>query len=156
LKYLTLGNSYIFESFEKASEYMMKSLEIATKYNYENRIVQAQRSLNFVQNYWRKIPMYLNEESDKISDRHELAFFYIRNNNSKGLEILESINVDDLTDLQKGFYYFYKGLALESKEMYFKSLKSFNACGEEFYKNLPIIELKKSGVEEYILDAFLS
>jgi hypothetical protein len=155
LKYLTLGNSYIFESFEKASEYMMKSLEIATKYNYENRIIQAQRSLNFVQNYWRKIPMYLNEESDKISDRHELAFFYIRNNNSKGLEILNSINIDDLTDLQKGFYFFYKGLALDSKEMYFKSLKSFNICGEEFYKNLPIIELKKSGVEDYILDAFL-
>jgi hypothetical protein len=40
--------------------------------------------------------------------------------------------------------------------MFFKSLKHFNISGEQFYKNLPIIELKKMGIEDYILDAFMN
>lgn len=153
LMYLTLGNSFIMESFDKGIDYMNKSLEIAKKNNYENRINQAQRSINFMQNYWGRIPHYLNEESGNISDIHEVAFFYIRQNNDKGLEVLNSIDLNILTDKQRGFHYFYKGLALNSKELFLKSVKYFSASGEKFYKNLSLIELKKHGLDEFVLDA---
>jgi len=154
LLYLNLGNSYIFESYENAMKYMNKSLEIAKKHNFENRIIQAQSSITFVQNYYGYIPHYLNEESDRVSDIHEIAFFYIRQNNPKGMELLNSIDVDGLTGLQKGFNFFYKGLATNNMKHFLMSVKCFSACGEKFYKNLPLIELKRLGVDEDILDAY--
>jgi hypothetical protein len=157
LKYITLGNSYIFESYDNAMKHFKKSLELGIKNDYTNIIIQAQRSINFAQNYWGFCPQYLNENSCETSDLHELSFYYSNlRNEEKALEILNKINIDELSDLSKGFHYFYRGAATKSKEMFFKSLKHFNVAGEQFYKNLPIIELKKLGVEDYILDAFMN
>jgi tetratricopeptide (TPR) repeat protein len=156
-KYITLGNSYTFESYDKAMEYFNKSLDIAVKNDYINRIIQAKRSINFIQNYWGHFPQYLDENSSETSDLHELSAYYVNiRDEKKALEILNKINIDEMTDLSKGFHFYYRGIATKSKEMFFKSLKHFNISGEQFYKNLPIIELKKMGIEDYILDAFMN
>lgn len=155
LAYINLGNSYMFDNPEKAIDYLNQARLICKGLdNNSYKMAEVERSLNFVMNYWEIPAEYLNFESTNISDIHEVAFYYIRNNDRRGLQILESINIDDLTPSQKGFHFFYRGLATKDKKYFYESLKYFNIAGDKYYKQISLIELKKLGTEEdYILDA---
>lgn len=151
---LNLGNSFIMEDYNKSFEYLKKGLDLAIKYNLENSITQLKSSLNFLMNYWGEEPKYLNFNSREIFDIHEIAFMYIRKGNkNKALEILNSINQDDMSNWQKGFHYFYRGLIDNNKENYYKSVTYFKLTGDRFYRQLPLIELKKLGENEVLLNA---
>jgi len=152
--HLFMGNSYIMESYEKALKYLNEGLKITEKFNLENTKTQIIRSLNFVMNYWGEKPDYLNHNSNEIPDLHEVAFFYIRNSNYKmAIDILDSMNLDSMNELQKGFHYFYRGLIGNSKEYFYKSVTHFKMSGDCFYRKLPLIELRKLGEHEMILNA---
>jgi tetratricopeptide (TPR) repeat protein len=142
------------ESYEKALKYLNEGLKITEKFNLENTKTQIIRSLNFVMNYWGEKPDYLNHNSNEIPDLHEVAFFYIRNSNYKmAIDILDSMNLDSMNELQKGFHYFYRGLIGNSKEYFYKSVTHFKMSGDCFYRKLPLIELRKLGEHEMILNA---
>jgi hypothetical protein len=152
--YLNLGNSFIMENYDKSLEYLKKGLDLAIKYNLENSITQLKGSLNFLMNYWGKEPSYLTIDSQEISDIHEIAFMHIRKGNKdEALNLLNKINQDDMSDWQKGFHYFYRGLIDNNKENYYKSITYFKLTGDQFYRQLPLIELKKLRENEVLLNA---
>jgi hypothetical protein len=154
IAYLNLGNSYIMESYEKSFEYLNEGLKITEKYKFDHVSIHIKRSLNFLANYWGNKPQYIDYNSQEIADIHEVAFMNIRENKmEKALEILNSINLDALTNLQKGFHYFYRGLLNNSKENFYQSITYFKMSGDNFYRQLPIIELKKMGENELLLNA---
>ncbi len=148
---LQMGNSYMFESYEKSMEYFHKALSIC---NVSNKEEQIKNSMNFVNNYWGKNPDFLDYSSDTVSDKHEVAFHYIQSGRQdEGINLLNELNFEELTHGQKGFNLFYKGLATGNKNFYYESVRHFNLAGEKFYKKLPLIELRKLGENEIILDA---
>jgi tetratricopeptide (TPR) repeat protein len=154
MTYLNLGNSYIIENYNTSFQYLQKGLELAEKFNLLNAQVQIKRSMNFLMNYWGHNPIYLDKTSKEIPDKHEVAFMHIRKNNVKeALKILDSINQNEMSNVQKGFHYFYRGLIANSKEFFYQSITYFKMSGDSFYRQLPIIELKKMGENELLLNA---
>jgi len=150
--YLRLGHSYTFEDFDKAKYY----LECALKQS-QNKLLPkkyAMRSLNFLFNYWSKTPEYLDTESKEVEDVHEVVFYYINQNKlTEAEELINSINLDKLTDHQKGFHYYLRFKINNNVNYLYESLISFKKCGEHFYKNIPLIELKKMGMDDRLLQA---
>jgi tetratricopeptide (TPR) repeat protein len=154
LTYLNLGNSYIIENYDTSFQYLQKGLELAEKFNLLNAQTQIKRSINFLMNYWGKYPTYLDEESQAIPDKHEIAFMFIRKNQAKeALKILDSISQETMTNMQKAFHYFYRGLITNSKEYFYQSITYFKMTGDNFYRKFPLIELKKLGENEVLLNA---
>ncbi|MED1863301.1 AimR family lysis-lysogeny pheromone receptor [Fictibacillus nanhaiensis] len=149
---LMLGNSYMFESYDKSYELLCKALKYAYDSECEFRITDTKRSINFLQNYYNKTSLYIDSNSSAISDIHEYAFSLIRKNNPEGLRILENMDLEKLTDHNKGFHFFLKGLATNNIEHFWTSIKSFNKTNEKYYKTITLIELKKLGIENHILD----
>ncbi|MFP3418040.1 AimR family lysis-lysogeny pheromone receptor [Bacillus sp. SIMBA_154] len=147
------GNSYIFSDYDTAKKYFLKALEASN----DNEIYtkQVYRSLSFLENYWGKENKYLPLEKEHYSDKHEHAFYHIKNNqNKKAIEILNSIDLKKLKPGQKAFNYFYQGLISKDKRDFFKSVKFFKESGDKFFMQLPLIELKKMNVENEILEIF--
>lgn len=147
------GNSYIFSDYDTAKKYFLKALEASN----DNEIYtkQVYRSLSFLENYWSKENKYLPLEKEHYSDKHEHAFYHIKNNqNKKAIEILNSIDLKKLKPGQKAFNYFYQGLISKDKRDFFKSVKFFKESGDKFFMQLPLIELKKMNVENEILEIF--
>jgi hypothetical protein len=75
------------------------------------------------------------------------------NNKEEALRIIDEINFEELTYHQKGFNLFYQGLLFGDKSCFYKSIEYFNLVGEKFYKQLPIMELRKKGEIEMVLSA---
>lgn len=155
--HLQMGNSYIYTDFDKAHDHFNKGIEMCNLTKNENTMTELKRSMNFLMNYWGKEPLYLNRESKHSSDIHEVAFYYIQQGNKeKGIELLESVDFESMNNLSRAFNIFYKGLATDNKNFYYESIRYFNLAGEKFYKNLPLIELKKLGENEVLLSALSS
>lgn len=151
--HLHMGNSYLFESYDKAMDHLNKAKVICDNTeNSELKMIEVKRSLNFVSNYWSKNPSYLNYESSHVSDVHEVAFYHIRKDNfEKALELLNSLNINEMNESQKGFHYFYRGLVSKNEDCYHDSVMHFQLSGDKFYRWLPLIELKRLGLNERII-----
>jgi len=150
--YMKLGNSYMFEDFDKAKIYLEKGLSQAKeKYLVKKNI---ERSLNFLCNYWGYKPEYLNFNSNEVEDLHEVIFFFInQNEKEKAKELLSNIDLNRLTEHQKGFHYYLIYKIDNDVNHLYESLISFKKCGEHFYKNIALIELKKLGLDDNLLKA---
>jgi superfamily I DNA and/or RNA helicase len=143
--YLQVGNSYVLTNYEKANKLFNKANELTP----EKYKTQIKKSMNFNNILWDKIDQYIED-----GDKSNKLFYYAKTGQiEKGLELSENINLYSYTEQQKGFHFFYMGLLLNDKSMFYKSVEHFNKCGEKFYKTLPILELKKAGESSYILDA---
>lgn len=143
--YLQIGNSYMTKSYEKAIFYFNKALEHKTKKSE----FEIKQSINFASCLWGRLE---NFESDGTLSND--LFYYIKSGNKDMAErILNEINFDELSDHQKAFNCFYRGLLYNDKSLFYKSIEHFNCAGEKFYKKLPIMELKRMGEEDYILSA---
>jgi hypothetical protein len=155
LTHLQLGNANIIRSYDESMKHYKLSLEYAKEINLTDyNSVLVHRGINFVSSYWSKPTEYLDTESSEPSDIHEIAFHYIKNSQiEKGLELLDSLHYESLNSYQKGFNNFYRGLATGLSKYYYESVKHFNEVGEKYYKKLPIVELRKLGENEYILEA---
>lgn len=145
--YLTIGNSFIFKSYNKAMHYYDEALKYATG-KIENEIL---KSINFVSILWGKYETCVGTQTES----NEL-FYYAKKNNIAAKKLLEKMDISNYTDFQKGFNYFYQGLIFKEDQYYYMSIEHFNKCGEKFYKQLPLIELKKTGVNEMALRALAS
>jgi hypothetical protein len=154
LAYLQLGNTYSFDSAEKALDYLNQARLICKELkNNEHKMKQVERSISFVQNYWGLKPEYLKHDSVEIAELHEIAFFHIRNGEyEKSIKILDGIT--DMSDHQKGFHFFYRGIISKDKENFYQSVMHFKLSGEKFYRKISLIELEKLGENKIALMAF--
>lgn len=142
---LSIGNSYLFDDFEKAKKYLDKSLNCYSYLSNKRGQYKSKCSLNFLYSYWSKKPKYLDFNNKEISHVHEVAFYYAKFDSKKGLEILKNMNIDKLNYIQLGFHYFYLGLITKNKDDFYNSIYNFNKASEKFYKKAPINELIKLG-----------
>jgi hypothetical protein len=143
--YLQLGNSYMMKSYDKSMKYLNKALECKNSRS-ESEIKQ---SINFVNLLWDKPENFICDGTTS----NEL-FYYIKcGNKSEALRLLEKINFEELNNHQKAFNMFYQGLLHGDKSCFYKSIEYFNTVGEKYYKQLPILELRKKGENEMILSA---
>lgn len=141
--YLQIGNSFMFKSYDKAMDYYSKALEFATEKLYRETV----KSINFVSLLWDKPQDYIGDQSNEL-------FYYIKmGNKSEAKRTLEKMDLDNMTDYAKGFNFYYQGLLFNDKMMFYKSIESFNKVGEKFYKQLPLMELKKLGENPMVLMA---
>jgi hypothetical protein len=149
--YHQLGHTYMYESYEKAYEYMTIAKEMYMKYRYDD-VIQIDRSILFLQILWDVEPDKLPVSKD-LSDVLGNLFYYIKQNNNEQVEkILSTIKEDDMNVFQKGFYCYYQGLKYKQRDLFIKSIGYFMETGDRFYRQLGLIELKKLGESEVLLN----
>lgn len=150
-----LGNSYILDSYDDSIFYLNKGLEIANKHDV-SAIENLKRSINFVSTLWNKDSIHFNLESNHPADVHEIAFYYIRFKQfKKATQTLDSLDFENITENQKAFHMYFRGLISGNMSDFTKSIVHFKNSHDHYFKRLPILELKKMGVEQCILDALL-
>lgn len=151
-----MGNSYMFENYTKGNQYFMKNF---TETNQIPEMIKkiTKRSVNFLDNVWKKEPRFLDINSNHSSDIHEIAFYYInQEQTTRAIEMLNSEDVEKLNSNQLGFYWYLKGLVSNSLSDFCKSVSSFKKSGDCFYCELPMIELKKLNIDDCIIEAMVT
>jgi hypothetical protein len=149
--YFSMGLSYLYESADKATEYLVKAIETYTNDAY---IQDAKRTLTFTQNLYGVIPDYIDYESGDIEDIHEIAHMQIRQGNvEEAIKTLDRIDVGQATEHQLAFHYYFRGLAEDNIDHFYKSIYYFKLKGSRLYRKLPLIELCKRGIPKSLLDA---
>lgn len=164
--YHILGNSYLYETFEESLFFLNKALNYYDLSNREQHKKVVMRTMNFVKCFWNdKVNTcnigYQNNiaiEDLLFQDIGELAFYEIRNENThKAKKWLDAIDLSELTDSNKGFYYYYMALACgDNIDLFYDSVRYFRKSGDKYYIKLPLKELKRLGERESILSVFIA
>lgn len=142
--------SYLYSDKAKSIDYMKKSMQSAKSEIFYR---EAKMTLTFIQNLYGEKPTYLEENSQDIRDYHEIVHYHIRNGDKdKASGLLEKIDVQNISDYSKPFYYYFKGLITGDADDFYKSTLAFKKYGSKLYRKLPLIELKKFGVNEIALE----
>jgi tetratricopeptide (TPR) repeat protein len=150
-----LGNSYIIDDFDQAYTTFKKALEFCGN-RYKNLQANIKTSANFLCNLWSKNPNYLVLNSKEHKDVTEIAFYYIqKGQKTEADKVLKSIDVDNLTYNERGFYHYYKGLLTKDVDCFAESIINFKLSGDVYYRKLPLLELKKLNYPESILKALI-
>jgi tetratricopeptide (TPR) repeat protein len=151
--YHTLGLSYLYEDYEKGISALEESLNLYVTHQNKGRAVQVKKSIIFYSNYWGIDKNYMIF-SNQNRDTQERAHFEIRQDNKdKARDILKSIDFESLSLQEKGFYYFYKGLAIDSIDNLYKSIEAFKKIEDKFAANMARLELYRRGERQAAIEA---
>ncbi|MCC2526783.1 AimR family lysis-lysogeny pheromone receptor [Bacillus halotolerans] len=149
--YLNMGNSYIFENYDKAKENFLEGL----KHSMDNpdRKLQITRSLAFLENLWGKENKWINRHSTKQDDLYGQAFeLIVKKEHDQAIIILDQLFNTGLCDNQLGFHYYYLGLIYDHQDFFLKSVEHFKKSGEKFYLECPLSELRRLGADNKFLE----
>ncbi|PEI49970.1 AimR family lysis-lysogeny pheromone receptor [Bacillus toyonensis] len=142
--YCKVGESFIFSDYQRAKEYMEKSLDIIG--NPVNRKLEIRRekvlnTLLFLRIHHEKDLHTINPED---LDEAEKAFLYVKlGENEKAIKILQTLQNEN--GYLSSFQLYYMGLAVggeEGKRYLEMSAESFSKSGDFFYISLPKTALK--------------
>lgn len=151
--YHTLGLSYLYEDYEKGMDALEKGLKYSQDYKKQNHMIEIRRGIFFFNNYWGingKYILYTNH----LRDQYERAHFeFRRGNKEKAQVILKKIDIESLTLREKGYYFFYKGLALDNIDLFYKSMESFKKIEDKFAANMARLELYRQGERPAAIEA---
>lgn len=151
IAYHNLGVSYMFEDYQKALDYLNKALEFYIYRNQSSKIRNASLNLSFLKSYWN-----ISYNYNLTLDNHTCFLNYIYYLIKKGetalaFEHINRIDLTELTEWNKAFYYYYKGLLTQDKTSFYYSVESFSKISDFFRIQLPINELEKLGENEVAL-----
>nr|WP_277818725.1 AimR family lysis-lysogeny pheromone receptor [Bacillus sp. TL12] len=142
--YCKAGESYVFSDYQRAKEYMEKSLEIIgdpVNKKLEIRRKKVLNTLSFLRIHHKKDLHTINPEE---LDKAEKAFLYVKlGENQKAIEILQALQNEN--GCLSSFQLYYMGLAVggeEGKKYLEMSVESFSKSGDFFYISLPKEALK--------------
>lgn len=142
--YCKIGESYVFSDYQKAKEYMEKSLKVIGNPANKKLEIRKEKVLNtllFLKIHHKKDLHTINFED---LDEAERAFLYVRlGENEKAIKILQ--NLKNNNGYLSSFQLYYIGLAVGGKEgkKYLElSIESFSKSGDFFYMFLPKEALK--------------
>ncbi|MBE7106157.1 hypothetical protein FT637_25050 [Bacillus cereus] len=129
-----LAESYTFECYKTASNYIKKALELV-KTSYFERAKQREK---YILNTYAFIKMMNQCDLDDIRAFHpaEESFLeFLKGNKEKARNILYQLERDQgfLTPMQ----YCYLGLATNNKRLVEKSIELFESAGNRFYSKFP-------------------
>jgi hypothetical protein len=151
--YHSLGLSYLYEDYGRGISAIEQSLQIYLNLNLKVHAVNVNRTQIFYNNYWGVDGKHIIF-SNKDTDIKERAHFEVRRGNKeKALDILARIDYHSLDSFEIGFYFYYKGLALESVALLYKSLEAFKKIQDKFTAHLVRIELYRLGECEATVEA---
>lgn len=151
--YHTLGLSYLHEDYEKGMSALNKSLHLYRKLNIKTYAFHLQRSIIFFNNYWSIDGKHLIF-SNHNTDIHERAHFEIkRGRKDKAINILSKIDSHVLGSQEKGFYYYYKGLAQDNIDLLYKSIGTFKKIEDKFAAHMVRLELYRRGERKATIEA---
>lgn len=113
--YCKIGESYVFSDYQKAKEYMEKSLKVIGNPVNKKLEIRREKVLNtmlFLRIYHKKDLHTINFED---LDEAERAFLYVRlGENEKAIEILQTLKSNN--GYFSSFQLYYMGLAIGGKE----------------------------------------
>ncbi|PGK75910.1 hypothetical protein COC60_15340 [Bacillus thuringiensis] len=142
--YCKIGESYVFSDYQKAKEYMEKSLKVIgdpPNKKLELRREKVFNTLLFLRIYHKRDLHTINFDD---LDEAERAFLYVRlGENEKAIRILQTLKSNN--GYLSSFQLYYMGLAVGGKEgkRYLElSLESFSKSGDFFYMFLSKEALK--------------
>lgn len=148
-----LGYTYFFESYDKSLDCLLRSKSIFQELNEFEEVINVNRTIVFLQNYWNK-DTEVNTESIHILDIHEVIHKEIKKGNfKKSQEMLMQININNLDYKNKGYHYYYMGLAFDDIDYLYKSIMFFKEIGSIFFTQLASIELLKRGERKSAIEA---
>ncbi|WP_216829296.1 AimR family lysis-lysogeny pheromone receptor [Alkalihalobacterium elongatum] len=150
-----IGNSYTFSNLDLAVMHFKQSKEYFQKLGQHRALTKSQRSLNFAYCYWNKPELFSRTSPYNAPDEiHGYIYYLIKVNEFHEAErLLESVKTEISNDFQLGFHYYYHGLIKPNEDYFVESVKQFKKAGDYYYRSLPLIELKKLGVNKIILEA---
>ncbi|HDR7220600.1 AimR family lysis-lysogeny pheromone receptor [Bacillus cereus] len=141
-----LAESYTFESYERATWYINKSLEMLGECHFERTIKRRENILNTYA--FIKLVNDVDLHDIQIFHPAEEAFLAIRRGDFKLAEII----LNDLKE-KNGYLmpieYCYLGLATSNVSFIEKSITMFECEGNRFYCKLPrkmLVEFNKNGI----------
>ncbi|ALZ61914.1 AimR family lysis-lysogeny pheromone receptor [Bacillus cereus] len=142
--YCKIGESYLFSDYQKAKDYMKKSLDVIGDPVNKKLKVRREKVLNtllFLRIYHQIDLHTINLEE---LDEAEKAFLYVRlGENEKAIEVLRNLQMKN--GYLSSFQLYYMGLAIggqEGKKYLEMSIESFSKSGDFFYIILPKTALK--------------
>jgi hypothetical protein len=151
--YHTLGLSFLYEDYEKGITALSSSLKCYQDYNKKKQIVEVRRGMFFFNNYWGidgKYILYTNQ----IRDQYERAHFeFRRGQKEKAQVILKKIDNHSLSLSEQGYYFFYRGLAIDNIDLLYKSIESFKRIEDKFAANMARLELYRQGERPAAIEA---
>lgn len=150
-----LGNTYLFENYEKGMECLKKGLELAieTKSAYEDQI---KRSINFLNVYWNKQVSFITN-ANCVTDLHNTIHNFINKGDlEKAEKALKGINYESITTVDQGFHKYYEGIITGNKDFLYESAFNFKMAGKKNYCQLPLSKLKALGDSEMQLKLYVS
>ncbi|OLO27575.1 hypothetical protein BTR23_19895 [Alkalihalophilus pseudofirmus] len=155
IAYRNLGNSFIQSSIDFATEFLFKSRDIFRNLGHHVELTHTQRSINFANIYWNKPEKFSRTSPyNALEEKQGYAFYLIKTNDFQEAEkILDEVKQEITNDFQFGFHYYYRGLLENSKDRFYESVTHFKKAGDYYYRNLPLLELQKLGVNNVVLDA---
>ncbi|AJI09088.1 AimR family lysis-lysogeny pheromone receptor [Bacillus cereus] len=141
-----LAESYTFDCYEIASDYINKSLQQLEPCHFEREIQRKQSILNT----YVFIKLVNKQELRHLEIQHpaEKSFFEIINGNyENAIEILTELEKENgiLTPIQ----YCYLGMAKNDISLIEKSIMLFECAGNRFYSKFPkkiVVEFNKTGI----------
>lgn len=149
--YNNLGQSFMFEDYYRAEDYLSKALNYFTTYNLTNYISTVQQNLSFLNSYWG----YEHAFTLPL-DNHRSNLNYVYHLIKKGEQALAQmqltkIDFNTLGESDKAYYYYYKGLLIDDSTYFYNSIESFLDLNDYFQLQLPLTELERLGENEKAL-----
>lgn len=138
--YATLGESYTFESFDKATYYIGKAIELLAKKLNDRMRLRNDMMLNTIE--FLKIKWKIDLDSVHPIHLAEKSYLEIQlGNNEKAIQMLEKLKEENRE--LSAFQLYYLALAKNDKTLFVESLNKFERLGNIFYSQLP---KKKLGI----------
>lgn len=150
--YFSLGQSFQFESYDQAYEYMKIAYESFLISEEQERVQECELSISFLKSYWRidhEFPRSLNSTQQTLEYIYHLIQ---RGEEEQAEELIYKVDPAFINDRDKGFYYYYLGLIQQKEPPFLHAVKWFKQTGNLFYLLLPIQELRKLQVDDFLLD----
>ncbi|MDE5415431.1 AimR family lysis-lysogeny pheromone receptor [Alkalihalobacterium chitinilyticum] len=150
-----IANSYTLINYDIAIMYFNESKALFQKLGQHVELTNSQRSLNFAHCYWNKQENFSRTSPYNAPEEIQgYAYYLIKNKEyTQAEKLLEQLQTNITNNFQLGFQYYYKGLIKNCEDYFLESVTHFKKAGDYYYRNLPLIELKKIGVNNVVLDA---
>ncbi|MCY7768112.1 AimR family lysis-lysogeny pheromone receptor [Bacillus inaquosorum] len=143
--YLTIGNSLIFESYDRAKHSYIKGKQYAKSSVQEEMMDGA---LCFLANFWKKENKWVNFTSQDTKYLQLKAYYFINQEElMKAKTILDDLSKREQDDNELGFYFYYRGLLSLDKSDFYKSIAHFKKSEDKYSLQLPLVQLEKLGAD---------
>lgn len=149
--YNNLGLSYMLEDYQKAKDYFMKALKVYVTYDQHEYVKIVKLNLSFLSSYWG-INREFTEPLEGQRNYINYIYYLIKKGElSLAQELISRVDLEELTEWDKAFYYYYKGLLTDDVTTFYCSVELFIHMDNHLYLQLPLIELKRLGENDKVL-----